>query len=161
MRSVDQYFRTSFKVFDDASCIVASTRIEDPVFLAKCLLVDQTTVVLKNPDSLQHRPHQLAVAVVDRKADIARAAQAVLASKCWFGGTSPYSVDVVLVNEWVKKDFVACCSEILKTESSALCMSSDSNSGKFETLNKVETSRQKGDMLLDIHGVSVFECTTG
>jgi aldehyde dehydrogenase (NAD+) len=47
------------------------------------------------------------VAVVDRTADLASAAEQLVAARFAFGGTSPYAPDLVLVNEWVKKDFVA------------------------------------------------------
>lgn len=51
------------------------------------------------------------VAVVDRTADIDLAARAITAARFGFGGTSPYTPDLVLVNEFVKKDFFEACSK--------------------------------------------------
>jgi aldehyde dehydrogenase (NAD+) len=46
------------------------------------------------------------IAVVDRTADLALAAEQLVAARFAFGGTSPYAPDVILVNEFVKKDFL-------------------------------------------------------
>lgn len=157
MRAVDKYFRTEFKVFDNASCIVASTRVENAAFIAKCRLVDQATAVINYPDTLQHRPHQITVAVVDRTADIPKAVRAVLASKCRFRGTSPYGVDVVLVNEWVKESFLAQCKELLDTERATLDATNNDRSEKAQALNKTKSLKSKGEILLYSHGVNISE----
>ena len=44
--------------------------------------------------------------IVDRTADLEKAAQAIIKARFGFKGRSPYAPDVVLVNEFVKKDFV-------------------------------------------------------
>ncbi|KAJ4353954.1 uncharacterized protein N0V89_005686 [Didymosphaeria variabile] len=46
------------------------------------------------------------IAVVDRTADLSAAAEAVVAARFSFGGTSPYAPDMIFVNEFVKEDFV-------------------------------------------------------
>ncbi|CAK1359540.1 unnamed protein product [Cercospora beticola] len=46
------------------------------------------------------------LAVVDRTANVQHAAQDLVAARSSFGGSSPYAPDVVLVNEFVKKDFL-------------------------------------------------------
>ncbi|KAK3378388.1 Aldehyde/histidinol dehydrogenase [Podospora didyma] len=51
-----------------------------------------------------------AVAVVDRTANIEEAARAIVRARLSFGGTSPYAPDLVLVNEFVKEQFVQSCS---------------------------------------------------
>jgi hypothetical protein len=43
--------------------------------------------------------------VVDRTADLALAAEHLVAARFAFGGTSPYAPDLILVNEYIKKDF--------------------------------------------------------
>lgn len=43
---------------------------------------------------------------MDRTADLASAAEQLVAARFAFGGTSPYAPDLVLVNEFVKKDFL-------------------------------------------------------
>lgn len=46
------------------------------------------------------------IAIVDRTADVAAAAEQIITARFAFGGTSPYAPDVVLVNEYIKKDFL-------------------------------------------------------
>lgn len=48
----------------------------------------------------------LTVAVVDRTSDIDRAARALVHARFAFKGRSPYAPDLVLVNEFVRKDFM-------------------------------------------------------
>ncbi|KAL1891088.1 hypothetical protein Sste5346_007914 [Sporothrix stenoceras] len=51
------------------------------------------------------------VAIVERDADVKTAATALVRARFSFGGRSPYAPDVVLVSEWVKKDFLACAAQ--------------------------------------------------
>ncbi|KAK0741126.1 hypothetical protein B0T18DRAFT_472524 [Schizothecium vesticola] len=51
-----------------------------------------------------------AVAVVDRTADVEAAARAIVRARFGFAGQSPYAPDLVLVNEYVKKDFFEACT---------------------------------------------------
>jgi hypothetical protein len=46
------------------------------------------------------------VAVVDRTADLGRAAESLLPAILGFGGRSLYTPDVILVNEYVKQPFL-------------------------------------------------------
>ncbi|KAF2446288.1 ALDH-like protein [Karstenula rhodostoma CBS 690.94] len=46
------------------------------------------------------------LAVVDRTADLSSAAEALVAARFSFGGTSPYAPDLVFVNEFVQREFV-------------------------------------------------------
>jgi hypothetical protein len=46
------------------------------------------------------------IAIVDRTADLAVAAEYLVTARFAFGGTSPYAPDLVFVNEFVKKDFL-------------------------------------------------------
>lgn len=71
--------------------------------------------VLQNgPDGGNHHlahhlvsdPDSRAVAVVERDADLDTAAQELVRARFALGGRSPYAPDMVLVNEWVKKDFL-------------------------------------------------------
>jgi aldehyde dehydrogenase (NAD+) len=49
--------------------------------------------------------HGHVIAIVDRTADLARAAQDLVNARFSYAGTSPYAPDLVLVNEFVKKEF--------------------------------------------------------
>lgn len=46
------------------------------------------------------------IAIVDRTADLGVAAEQLVAARFAFGGTSPYAPDIVLVNEYIKKEFL-------------------------------------------------------
>ncbi|KXJ85369.1 Aldehyde/histidinol dehydrogenase [Microdochium bolleyi] len=50
------------------------------------------------------------VAIVERDADIQAAADALVAARFSLGGRSPYAPDLVLVNEWVKRDLIIALS---------------------------------------------------
>ncbi|KAJ5943298.1 hypothetical protein N7516_003466 [Penicillium verrucosum] len=52
-----------------------------------------------------HLPGKV-VAVVDRTANINHAAEALVAAQFSFGGRSPYAPDIVLVNEYIKEQFL-------------------------------------------------------
>ena len=56
--------------------------------------------IVSNPDAP-------VVAFVERDADIEAAARAVVTARFAQGGKSPYAPDLVMVNEWVKKDFLS------------------------------------------------------
>ena len=64
-----------------------------------------------NPTADNHitsRPDARVVAIVERDADIERAAKELVSACFALKGRSPYAPDIILVNEWVKKDFLAC-----------------------------------------------------
>lgn len=91
----------------DTFAIVSST-ITDKELLRKALIVDQNGSEGRPPrtNDLTSLPHSLVVAVVDRTANIPLAAKELVNARFTFGGTSAYGPDVVLVNEFVKKDFL-------------------------------------------------------
>ncbi|KAL6705851.1 hypothetical protein ACN47E_006311 [Coniothyrium glycines] len=51
-------------------------------------------------------PSTKVIAIIDRTANIAAAAEQLVTARFAFGGSSPYAPDVVLVNEFIKKDFL-------------------------------------------------------
>jgi hypothetical protein len=69
--------------------------------------------VLQNGSDSAHFSHHLVsdpkarvVAVVERDADLDAAAQDLVKARFALRGRSPYAPDLVLVNEWVKREFV-------------------------------------------------------
>lgn len=46
------------------------------------------------------------IAVVDRTADLASAAEYLVTARFAFGGTSPYAPNLILINEFAKRDFL-------------------------------------------------------
>ncbi|KAJ3953277.1 hypothetical protein N0V92_010272 [Colletotrichum tropicale] len=95
----------------NAFCI--TKKITDHSLLDSAILVDQTGIA----PSASHVNHFVssntarAIAIVDRTADIEAAAGAITAARFGFGGQSPYAPDLVLVNEYVKKEFFEACSK--------------------------------------------------
>ncbi|KAF2798429.1 ALDH-like protein [Melanomma pulvis-pyrius CBS 109.77] len=60
-------------------------------------------------------PESRVVAIVDRGVDFANTAAALVTARFGFGGNSPYAPDVVLVHEYVKKEFlIAVVEEMVK-----------------------------------------------
>jgi aldehyde dehydrogenase (NAD+) len=51
-------------------------------------------------------PRSKVIAIVDRTADLASAAEQLATARFAFGGTSSYAPDLVLVNEFIKKEFL-------------------------------------------------------
>lgn len=91
-------------------CIIKS--LPDQAVLDEALLVDQTTNGSSRTltSELLSSTQARCVAIVDRSADIEAAARAIATARFSFGGSSPYAPDLVLVNEFVKKDFFEACS---------------------------------------------------
>lgn len=91
-------------------CIVKSTP-EHPA-IEEAITVDQASETSSAPrvNELRSPSNSRCVAVVDRTADIESAAKAIATARFSFGGTSPYAPDLVLVNEFVKKEFFEACS---------------------------------------------------
>ncbi|KAK1655733.1 Aldehyde/histidinol dehydrogenase [Colletotrichum phormii] len=96
----------------NAFCI--TKKITDETLLSQAILVDQTNTAPPKAGRANHLVSAngaRAVAIVDRTADIEAAAKAITAARFSFGGQSPYAPDLVLVNEFVKKEFFEACSK--------------------------------------------------
>ncbi|KAM5345124.1 hypothetical protein ACJ41O_010986 [Fusarium nematophilum] len=89
-------------------------------------------------DDLISDPKTRVVAFVERDADIRLAAKAITSARFGLRGRSPYAPDVVLVNEWVKKDLLRAL----------LQESTDFLSGPTDSRNKEKVS--KPDLLKEI-----------
>lgn len=109
---VDSVLRQALTEALDVNTFYASKTATEQSILDDAVLVDQTsngppsTLTSQLLSSSQTR----CVAIVDRSANIDDAARAITAARFSFGGTSPYAPDLVLVNEFVKKDFFEACS---------------------------------------------------
>lgn len=60
---------------------------------------------------LASHPDAMVAAVVERDADVAAAARALVLARFGMRGASPYAPDIVLVNEWVKKEFLLAVTQ--------------------------------------------------
>jgi aldehyde dehydrogenase (NAD+) len=89
---------------NDSFAVLSKTPSSDT--LSACLQVLQETNTDVPTYSQLRSPRNKVIAVVDRTADLALAAEQLVAARFAFGGTSPYAPDLVLVNEFVKKEFL-------------------------------------------------------
>ncbi|KFZ19756.1 hypothetical protein V501_00526 [Pseudogymnoascus sp. VKM F-4519 (FW-2642)] len=98
---------------DPDTFVISAKLIEDPSILLSSLLVDQTsaTTTTTIANSLSSQNKHRTIAIVDRTADIEAAAKAIVTARFKFQGASPYSPDLVIVNEYVKDEFFATCSK--------------------------------------------------
>ncbi|KAK7749728.1 hypothetical protein SLS53_000307 [Cytospora paraplurivora] len=112
VRQVDSVLRALLTKVLDASTFYISQSDTERSILDEAVVVDQTgtetSTTLKSP--LLSPAMARCVAIVDRSARIDEAAKAITAARFSFGGSSPYAPDLVLVNEFVKKEFYEACS---------------------------------------------------
>lgn len=112
LSQVDSVLRQALTKALDVNTFYASKTTTDQTVMDDAILVDQTsngpprTLTSQLLSSSQSR----CVAIVDRSANIDEAARAITAARFNFGGSSPYAPDLVLVNEFVKKEFFEACS---------------------------------------------------
>jgi len=106
---------------------------------------------LSIPSPLISSTNSRVVAVVDRTADLQKAAKALVTARFSFGGNSPYAPDVVLVNEFAEKAFiVALVEEMVK-------FTADLNVVKAVNM---ERARKVGEMLETSKTNGEVEATT-
>jgi hypothetical protein len=87
------------------------------------------------------------IVIVDRTADIEAAAKAVVAARFSFQGTSAYAPDLVIVNEWIKKDFFeACIKYAAQLFSSKGAVKPSSSNASNETSKAVKDGEAKGQL---------------
>lgn len=91
---------------------VATSPLRDQSVLDSAIFVDQSSSE-KWPaaNHLASSPCSQTLAVVDRTADLRLAAKELTTARFAFGGSSPYAPDVVLVNEFVKEEFLQALIE--------------------------------------------------
>ncbi len=98
---------------------VVSKALDDDIFDATHVQFNESDLghphirVLQSDTDGPHLSHHLVsdsearvVAVVERDADLDTAAQELVRARFALRGRSPYAADVVLVNEWVKREFL-------------------------------------------------------
>ncbi|KAK4496956.1 hypothetical protein PRZ48_011405 [Zasmidium cellare] len=109
LRSLPRLLRQLLTEALDADVFaVAASPIKDEALLNKAICVLQNDIQDGQPKTNQvtHFTQANTVAIVDRTADVQTAARELVAARFSFRGGSPYAPDVVLVNEFRKKDFL-------------------------------------------------------
>ncbi|OCL07458.1 ALDH-like protein [Glonium stellatum] len=86
---------------------IADGKPTDGEFLNQCIEVLQVeSIEPLRINQIVSPAAERVVAIVDRTADLQEAAKALVTARFSFGGRSPYAPDTVLVNEFVKKNFL-------------------------------------------------------
>ena len=89
---------------------ISKTRLEDEQISQIGLLVDQTnTTSISHSDQFLSQPNTRTLAIVDRTANIDLAAREIVTARLPPYNTSPYTPDLVIVNNFVIEYFVDAC----------------------------------------------------
>lgn len=95
----------------DADIFAISNSRPPDSYLSQCVVVsqldDDRKIFSIAAGCLPSRSSALAVAVIDRTANISSAARSVALSRRFFQGQSHYAPDIVLVSEWVADELLA------------------------------------------------------
>lgn len=145
---VDSVLRQALTKALDVNTFHASKTTTDQSVLDDAVLVDQTSKGASSTltSQLLSSSQTRCVAIVDRSANIDDAARAITAARFNFGGTSPYAPDLVLVNEFVKKDFFEACSRYatlsFAKDSSAKRAGGDRSADTQKAIKEAEDRKQ-------------------
>jgi acyl-CoA reductase-like NAD-dependent aldehyde dehydrogenase len=93
------------------------------------------------------------IAIIERDADLQLAAKGVASARFSLRGKSPFAPDLVLVNEWVKKDFLSA----LVQHTSAFI----SDTVPKDPVQKLSKSRFHDTILKENLGEVVFSTSEG
>ncbi|KAF5870410.1 putative aldehyde dehydrogenase protein [Botrytis fragariae] len=126
---------------------ISPRNLVDSSILESALLVDQTSNSSTSTiNKLVSKSSDRTVAVVDRTADIESAAESIVTARFSFQGTSAYSPDLVIVNEFVKSDFIEACtryaSKFFSSNSSSQSRQNDGISATKKALKDAENKKQ-------------------
>lgn len=129
------------QALDDDIFEVTNNPIKDADIRHRHLRVQQNgTSGVPLANQLVSNPAAPVVAFVERDADIDAAAKALVAARFGQQGKSPYAPDVVLVNEWVKKELLAAVVQ----QSIAFTASSGSQEPRKNSVSLIdEASKEK------------------
>ncbi|KAL9088939.1 MAG: hypothetical protein Q9165_005996 [Trypethelium subeluteriae] len=173
LSSLDSVLKNTLsKVLDQDTFVIANDEVKDQQLLDECLVVDQAGSYTGNSKlDLLSQPSAQTLAVVDRTADIQKAAKAIVAARFTYGGRSPYSPDIVLVNEFKKKDFFEACVRYTSQYVPAQAQSKRAPSQALdETKNKFKSAESAGQvsifgsqeyMIADVRERYDFDCALG
>ena len=154
---MDAFFKTDFRTFDVGSFAIATSQITDVDFLKQCLIVDQRGTNGPGTSFLHHHCDRPTIAVIDRVADAAAAAKAIIRSKFQFGGKSSYAVDAVLVNEWVKDQFLARRRKEIENNTELRCGHNESQQ-PVQTPDNID---QAEEILVNVKGFTISSFAPG
>jgi hypothetical protein len=128
---------------------VASSPVRDASILNSALIIDQNSnETWPKANTLASPSRSRVFGIVDRTADVKLAARELVAARFAFGGSSPYAPDLVLVNEFVKAEFLSAVGEETRRLSDGARVSEKVKS-KSKVSEKIEKFR-KGDSKVQV-----------
>lgn len=129
----------------DVFAIVSSDPQQE--LLERCVQVLQSVPIDRPTQAYLTSSHSRAISIVDRTADLASAAEHLVTARFAFEGTSPYAPDIVLVNEFVRKEFL----ELVLRKSIRFLTASTTKTnseGKVAQTRRNESRRERLDQSL-------------
>lgn len=112
------------------------------------LLVDQDTSEISSPaKGLQSPPQGRTVCFLDRTGDVELAAKTITSSRTLPDFSSPYSPDLVLVNEYLKENFIARCLDFA-TQVEPSCPSKAASSDDLEFQKILKQTEARGEVAI-------------
>ncbi|KFY28342.1 hypothetical protein V491_00524 [Pseudogymnoascus sp. VKM F-3775] len=120
-------------------------------------LIDQTAKSnVFSTNQLSSNSSARVIAIVDRDADIEYAAKTIVKARFSFQGTSPYSPDLIVVNEYIKGEFIEACSRYARKFFPFASKSIGARNNNFiETKKALKDAEDRGRATTS--GTSVFK----
>ncbi|KFY35727.1 hypothetical protein V494_05662 [Pseudogymnoascus sp. VKM F-4513 (FW-928)] len=135
----------------DAFCIINTTLYSQE----RIFVVDQTAKgSVSSVDKLCSNPSARSIAIVDRDTDIEFAAKTIIKARFSFQGTSPYSPDLIIVNEYIKNQFTEACSRYAGKFFPPMSQSKAvRNNNLLETKKALKVAEEKGEVTISGPGL--------
>ncbi|KUJ07454.1 uncharacterized protein LY89DRAFT_766029 [Mollisia scopiformis] len=141
-QSVDALFTEIVTpVMDSDTFHITSSQIEDKDLAKFDLLVDQTTTQKAFASSCHSTTETRTIAVVDRTSTLETAAKAIATARLSPNNTSPYSPDLVIVNEYIKDIFSSACLQYASNQAESTSIRKISQEEK-----KLQTTIQEAEI---------------
>jgi hypothetical protein len=135
------------KALDQDTFGIISSPIASLDLPSHVLLDQRSTSTVSRTNEILSSTTSRVIAIVDRTADIDAAAKAIVTASFSFQGTSPYAPDLVIVNEWVKKEFFdACMKYVTQVFSLRGSVKPSSSNATKETAKAVKEAEAKGQL---------------
>ncbi|KAF7528392.1 hypothetical protein G7054_g10160 [Neopestalotiopsis clavispora] len=116
---LDSLLRSELTNLDSDAFAIVTEPITVSALSSDCIVVDQSVSGTVAGPGLVSNSKALTVAIVDRTANVEQAANEICRARFRFKGRSPYAPDVILVNEWVRDEFVSACLKIVSVQAAS------------------------------------------
>lgn len=102
---MDDLLPSLFQSLDEELYALSKGPLNDKEVLSTALIIDQTGKK-EAANLIRSLPCLRSIAIVDRTADVDKAAEQILSAHLAFSGKSPHAPDLIILNEWVKNSFI-------------------------------------------------------